>query len=279
MEAIDCSTTLTSATATALKAAGIVAVGRYLGYETQNWSKSISPDELIAIQSAGLSVFLIWESNPTTAGYFSYSQGVSDAQLALEETAFLGAPNSTAIYFAVDFDAQARDMVAITNYFSGVRDGLNGQYLVGAYGAYSVIQALQASSYAPAKYWQTYAWSNGMVFSGYDIYQFQNDVTLEGIAVDLDTIQYNSGCWPELEGDNMFANLVIYEEGPDFRAAQYLADYLKAPIVTTDNVTPELLACATNKYKVGGSAYPGAQLISGSDRYETMSAVLKFMGK
>jgi len=278
VEAIDCSTILTSTTATALKADGIVAVGRYLGYETQGWSKSLTPDELKVIQGAGQSVFLIWESNPTTVGYFSYSQGVSDAQLALEEAAYLGAPNRTAIYFTVDFDAQTSDMAAIIEYFSGVRDGLNGQYLVGAYGSYSVMQALQASSYAPDKYWQTYAWSNGMVFSGNDIYQYQNDVTLEGIVVDLDTIQYNSGCWPEIGEDNMFANLVIYDEGPDVRAAQYLADYLKAPIVSTDNVTPELLACATNKYKVGGSAYPGAQLISGSDRYETMSEVLKFMG-
>ncbi|MDR3585719.1 MAG: DUF1906 domain-containing protein [Desulfosporosinus sp.] len=278
MEAIDCSTTLTSTTAAALKVAGIVAVGRYLGYETQGWSKSLSPDELSVIQASGLSVFLIWESNPTTAGYFSYSKGVSDAQIALEEAAYLGAPNSTAIYFAVDFDAQASDMTAIIEYFSGVRDGLKGQYLVGAYGSYSVLQALQASSYAPDKYWQTYAWSNGMIFSGNDIYQYQNDVTLEGIAVDLDTIQYNSGCWPEIGCNNVFANLVIYEVGPDVKAAQYLADYLKAPTVSTENVTPELLACATKKYKVGGPAYPGAQLISGSDRYETMNEVLKFMG-
>ena len=278
MEAIDCSTILTSTTATALNAAGIVAVGRYLGYETQGWSKSLSQEELSAIQAAGLSVFLIWESNPTTAGYFSYSQGVTDGGLALEEMDYLGAPNSTAVYFTVDYDAQASDMAAITDYFSGVRDGLNGEYLVGAYGSYSVMQALQASSNAPDKYWQTYAWSSGLVFSGNDIYQYQNDTTLEGVAVDLDTIQYNSGCWPEIGGDNMFANLVIYDEGPDVRAAQYLADYLKAPIVSTDNVTPELLACATNKYKVGGSAYPGAQLISGSDRYETMSDVLDFMG-
>ena len=190
MEAIDCSTTLTSTTAAALKAASIVAVGRYLGYETQGWSKSLSPAELSVIQATGLSVFLIWESNPTTAGYFSYSQGVSDVQLAMEEAAYLGAPDSTAIYFTVDFDAQASEMTAIIEYFNGVRDGLNGQYLVGAYGSYSVLQALQTSTYAPDKYWQTYAWSKGMVFSGNDIYQYQNDVTLEGIAVDLDTIQY-----------------------------------------------------------------------------------------
>lgn len=80
-------------------------------------------------------------------------------------------------------------------------------------------------------------------------------------------------------GTKVFKDLVIYQDGADKRAAEYMADYLKAPIVSTDNVTPELLACATNKYKVGGTAYDGAQLISGSDRFGTMKAVLKFAGK
>lgn len=84
---------------------------------------------------------------------------------------------------------------------------------------------------------------------------------------------------PVKEVNEVFKDLVIYQDGADKRAAEYLADYLKAPIVCVDNVTPELLTCATNKYKVGGTAYVGAQLISGSDRFGTMSAVLKFAGK
>lgn len=59
MEAMDCATRLTSQTAVAVKAAGITAVGRYLGYKTEGWSKSITLDELGAIHTAGLSVVLI----------------------------------------------------------------------------------------------------------------------------------------------------------------------------------------------------------------------------
>jgi len=270
MQAIDCSTTLTPSTAQALKSSGIVAVGRYLGYGTHGWPKSLTPDELNVILNAGLSVFLIWESNPTYKGYFSYNQGISDAAFAIEDAVYLRAPNGTAIYFTVDFDAQAGDMSSVIDYFQGVKDGLGGKCLLGAYGSYAVMCALKVD-----KYWQTYAWSGGQIFEGNHVYQYQNDTTLQGISVDLDTINYNAGCWPEIGGDKVFANLVIYQDGPDKRAAEYLADHLKCPIVEVGNVTPELLACATNKHKVGGSAYAGATLVAGADRFGTMAAVLK----
>ncbi|MDR3599685.1 MAG: DUF1906 domain-containing protein [Desulfosporosinus sp.] len=281
MEAIDCSTILTATTAAALKTAGIVAIGRYLGYETQGWSKSLTPDELKIIQAAGLVVFLIWESNPTTAGYFSYSKGVSDAKSALEEATFLGAPKSTAIYFTVDFDAQASDMASIIEYFRGAREGLNSQYLVGAYGSYNVLQALRASSYAPDKYFQTYAWSSGMILSGNDIYQYQNDVILQEISVDHDLIQYNSGCWPEMGGDEMkLDTLVLYYGDADLQIAADLALHFSCPIIQAAYATTDLLASATTKYQVGGSSAPaGVTLLAGADRFDTMKAVLKEMGK
>lgn len=281
MEAIDCSIRLTSTTAKALKDAGIVAVGRYLGYKNQGWSKTLTPDELKVIQAVGLSVFLIWESNPTTSGYFSYNKGISDAKLALEEAAYLGAPNNTAVYFTVDFDAQSSNMAAIIEYFRGVCEGVNGQYLVGAYGSYNVLLALKTSSYAPNKYYQTYAWSNGSVFTGNDIYQYQNDITLQGVAVDRDTIQYNAGCWPEMEENDVKLNyLVLYYGDADLQIAANMAQNFQCPIVQAVYATADLLASATNKYQVGGNSAPdGVILLAGEDRFATMKAVLNAMGK
>jgi len=278
MEAIDCSTVLTPVTAAALKSAGILAVGRYLGFKTQGWSKSITSDELSAIHNAGLSVCLIWESDPTSAGYFGYGQGLMDAQLAIEEATYLGAPKSTAIYFTVDFDAQASDMAAIISYFNGVRADLTGQYLVGVYGSYAVLQALRTSAYAPDKYWQTYAWSGGQIFAWNSIYQYQNDVALLGIDVDHDTIQYNSGCWPEMEGKMNY--LVLYYGDADLQIAADLAQNFQCPIVQVAYATTDLLASATTKYQVGGSSAPaGVTLLAGADRFGTMKAVLVAIGK
>jgi len=75
----------------------------------------------------------------------------------------------------------------------------------------------------------------------------------------------------------MFKALVIYTYDPDKYAAEYLADHLRAPLVSLNNLTPELSACATTKYKVGGSALAGTKLLSGWDRFLTAEAVLKFI--
>lgn len=194
MEAIDCSTRLTKNTAAALNAAGISAVGRYLGYKIQKWWKAITPEEAQTILNSGMGIFLIWESNPTHPDYFSYAKGLSDAGAAIEEAQNIKTPPRVAIYFTVDYDAQAKDMPAIAAYIRGCKDGLQGKYLTGAYGSFRVLTALKASDCPPDRYYQTYAWSDGQVFSGH-IYQYQNGIILCGIQVDKDTIHDNAGLW------------------------------------------------------------------------------------
>ncbi|MHB1651685.1 MAG: DUF1906 domain-containing protein [Desulfitobacteriaceae bacterium] len=228
MEAIDCASTLTATEVAALKSSGIVAVGRYLGHKNMNWWKTIGPDEVQIIHDAGLALILIWESNPTYAGYFDYSKGVSDAKLAVDEVASLGAPKGTAIYFAVDYDAQTGDMAAIEEYFRGVRDGLARQYLVGVYGSYDVMAALalQESTNPPDKYYQTYAWSGGQVFEGNHVYQYQNDVIIAGVSADRDKIQSMAGTWPEIGEKYMPKHAIIYFTDRDFSSARIVSDRL-----------------------------------------------------
>lgn len=79
----------------------------------------------------------------------------------------------------------------------------------------------------------------------------------------------------------VFANLVVYKAGSaDEHAAKLLADAKKAPLVTTENVTPELLDCVENIYMVGGTEklIDRAVLIAGADRFKTAEEVLKFIG-
>jgi len=120
-----------------------------------------------------------------------------------------------------------------------------------------------------------------MVFSGSDIYQYQNDVTLQGIAVDLDTIQYNCGCWPEIGGNDVTLKyLVLYYGDADLQIAADLAQNYQCPIVQAAYATADLLASATNKYQVGGTSVPaGVTLFAGADRFDTMKAVLHAIGK
>ncbi|ADY57364.1 N-acetylmuramoyl-L-alanine amidase family 2 [Syntrophobotulus glycolicus DSM 8271] len=75
-------------------------------------------------------------------------------------------------------------------------------------------------------------------------------------------------------------NLIITNRGADERAAGYLADYLKAPVVLLDQLTDDTVQGAENIYVVGGSDKPvsSAILISGSNRYETCRKVLDICG-
>ena len=270
MEGIDCSTKLTVSTTQALKCAGIEVVGRYLGRTLRN---GLTPDEVRIIQSAGLSLFLIWELSPTKKEYFSYTKGISDAAGAIAEAIYLGAPDGIAIYFTVDYDAQCGDLGAIVDYFEGVKDGLGGKYLTGSYGPHRVMQALKVD-----RYFQTYAWSQGCVYEGNHIYQYSNDVMLAGVAVDRDTVNSDAGLW----GGNelKLANLVLYFGDADLQVAANLAQAFKCPVVHVANATPELLASATNKYQVGGATAPaGVTLLAGDNRFETMKRVLQAVGE
>ena len=78
--------------------------------------------------------------------------------------------------------------------------------------------------------------------------------------------------------DKKFTNLILTQYGPDERAAGYLADYLKAPVVYLDSVKISDIDAAKYVYQVGGAKkYEKATLLSGLDRFETCQAVLNFI--
>lgn len=272
MEGIDCSTRLTLTSAQALKNSGISAVGRYLGYK-QGWWKSLTPEEVKAIQTVGLSLFLIWESSPTQVGYFSYVKGLSDARLAVTEAEFLAAPHGVAIYFTVDYDAQPGDMAAITEYFRGINDGLGGKYLLGVYGSYYVIKNIKVD-----KYYQTYAWSKGQKAASH-IYQYQNDVMLQGISVDKDYVNTDAGLW---EATDMLAEAVLLNTKEDFWAGEDIvvkscnfAVFLRG----ADKSIPKDAMSAKKLIVIGGSTtgHPNEVLLSGKTKYDTAAAVGKYL--
>lgn len=75
--------------------------------------------------------------------------------------------------------------------------------------------------------------------------------------------------------------LIVYGEGADQRAAEYLADYLKSPICSKNNLTQDTINSVETFYMVGGTWKPTTNtiLLSGKDRYETMQVVLEYIGK
>lgn len=190
LNGIDCATKLNSSTAAGLRADGIQYAARYLG---NDW-KSMNKSEADAIINTGLRIVSIWETNPTSVGYFTHGQGVSDGQQSSSYATALAQPAGSAIYFTVDYDVQLGDMPAILAYFAGVRQGIDKNYKVGVYGSIAVVERLHSSNAADF-YWQTYAWSRGNTAPFISIYQYQNDVPLAGIQVDYNHFSNSAGSW------------------------------------------------------------------------------------
>lgn len=78
-------------------------------------------------------------------------------------------------------------------------------------------------------------------------------------------------------------NLVVYGNNVDRRAAEYLADYLQCP--TIDGNIPYDYSNVENVVCVGGKPKDldwtgyAKKIITGTDRYDTMIQVLKYIGK
>jgi hypothetical protein len=151
-----------------LKGSHIDFVARYYRDPASRWPP-LSAEEARSISSAGLSLVAVWESHSHKPDYFSYATGYYDALAAYRQAWTIGQPPDSAIYFAVDFNAQPADMESVDHYFRGVYDGLRTAagpgpgYRVGVYGSGTVCDYLKRLRLA------RYAWlSNSTAWSGYD---------------------------------------------------------------------------------------------------------------
>lgn len=101
----------------------------------------------------------IFQKSNNGIQFLSKEQGISHAKEAEGFAKTVGQPEGTAIYFAVDFDAQSSHMSKILEFVEGIKSALK-DYKVGVYGSYNVMQVVKGNV---DYYWQTYAWSRGHV--------------------------------------------------------------------------------------------------------------------
>ncbi|WP_241426058.1 glycoside hydrolase domain-containing protein [Clostridium beijerinckii] len=145
--ACDCSTTITDAIAATLKANKYEVVGRYLTGKFR-----MTSSELKIIFDNGLGVIPIFEVGGYKLSYFSYDQGVSDADSAIFAAAQLGFTKDTIIYFAVDFDALDSDVTSnVLPYFKAISEkftNANSIYKIGIYAPRNVCSRVQNAGYS-----------------------------------------------------------------------------------------------------------------------------------
>jgi len=188
---IDCAVPLTSEKAKKMAAAGMRFTCRYLVPPSMSW-KRLTRTEAELITAAGMKVVSVFQRG-TSDVKGGATNGTRDGKAAYQEAALVGQPPGTAVYFAVDYDAQPVDYNAIEAYLLAAAKELPG-YLVGVYGSYAVIEEMAKRS-ACQRFWQTYAWSKGKLSKAANLYQYQNGQTLVGHTVDFNDGLGCEGWW------------------------------------------------------------------------------------
>lgn len=152
-----------------LKGSQLDFVARYYRDPASRWP-GLSAEEARSVSSAGMSLVTVWESHSHRPEYFDYATGYNDALQAYREAWMVGQPASSAIYFAVDFNAQPADIMGeVDRYFRGIAAGFKAArgpgpgYRIGVYGSGAVCDYLKRMRLAQ------YTWlSNSTAWSGYD---------------------------------------------------------------------------------------------------------------
>lgn len=187
---IDCTTQITEVVAKDLKAQGISFVCRYLVPVSMAW-KRLTKTEAEVMTAAGIDILSIFERKAKSAAG-GRATGLSDGAAALAEARAIGQPEGSAIYFAVDYDAQPKEFDTLEAYLKAAESAITG-YKAGVYGSFAVCEEMSKRGIPHC--WQTYAWSRGEKSSSANVYQYHNNVALSGITCDLNESYGNEGFW------------------------------------------------------------------------------------
>jgi hypothetical protein len=179
----------------ALKTAGIHGIIRYddPSGNPNSW-KQIGTPEYQAILARGIAVGIVSEWANDHVGYFSGAAGQRDGAYSLQRATQRNQPKGSAIYAAVDFDAQPSDMTAISAFFSAFSSILrHAGYRVGCYGSGYCCTTLKTHGLIDLR-WITcssgFLGSRDAINNGqYDLWQVFGlcDQSYMGLSADWDT--------------------------------------------------------------------------------------------
>jgi hypothetical protein len=177
-----------SEVANEVKDSQIAFVARYYRDPTSRWP-ALSTSEAQLLSSMGLKIVAVWEPLFPEPEYFSYYSGYNDAIAAYGQAQAVGQPVGSAIYFAIDFNAQ--ELEPIEQYFHGVAAGFAAAsggkmaYKIGVYGSGDVCDAVKQAGLAQ------YSWlSNSISWTGsldYDDWNIRQGEALTELSFNHDS--------------------------------------------------------------------------------------------
>lgn len=195
--AVDTDQPVTLAVAQGWQRAHVQGVGRYL--------PTLRLCEVETLHHAGLKLWSIYETNPTSDAYFTEAQGTLDAHAAIAQAQGVGMPHGLPIFFTVDYVPDAAHAPAIIAYFQALGAAMiaaGDLYTVGAYGNCDVCWWLwnTAGLNRTLRYWQTAGnGACGNLFPFADVIQIPstcgNVPTLCGCPIDSNVLIDPIGLW------------------------------------------------------------------------------------
>lgn len=171
----------------AVRAAGYSGVLRYVGFDPAARPKCITRAEYESLIGAGVGVGLVYE-NVAGDALNGQPAGVAAGQRARHWADVIGFPRDRPLYFACDTDVvTAAQFAAVLDYLRGAATALGGVGLVGVYGENDVIERAAAAGVA-RWFWQTKAWSHGVVSPRAHLLQLVGTVFVAGVGCDRNEI-------------------------------------------------------------------------------------------
>ena len=191
----DTATIITDSMLQTLINGGYTFVGRYLG-------RYLTTEEKNRITRGGLYIVSIYEGDPTHIGYFTATQGRTDATNAIAKAQSLGQPSGTPIYFTVDYDASDSDVRGgITTYLQAIKavfEERGNPYKLGLYGSGAVLTYFR-NTYTYTWLAGATAWRGSRDYTGWSIKQYDNSTTIGSgsgqILIDKDESNGSAGGW------------------------------------------------------------------------------------
>jgi hypothetical protein len=228
---------------------------RYLA-DADSW-KYFSTKEVQNLLTAGYMIASVFEEGENgLAG--GREAGIAAATKAKATAQRVGQTKNSAIFFAVDYEATSRDFDAFEAFLKAAQEVLGGDYFAGVYGEYDVIEEM-AKRKACTYFWQTVAWSRGLLSKFADVYQYQIDIDADGVSVDFNECFNTNIFWgqyqaPEpikVETLEMYHDVPVTHWAAESIKKAYIKDIMKgvseAIFGLTEEVTREQLTVVLDK--------------------------------
>lgn len=146
---------------------------------------NITPAEIADLKANGVPVAIVVEHE---ADWLLHTASVAGRIVGARDITRACKLPDGVLYLACDFDAQGDATMQQIEASLNAAAAVVGRENVGFYGGYFAIEWLVQHGWKDINYWQTAAWSQGLLHTYAKLYQRASTATVAGVQVDVDVV-------------------------------------------------------------------------------------------